>query len=235
MNSRRLAIMRLIDARRKFTARELAERFGVSIRTIQRDLDELQRIGFPLYSEAGARGGYRALPNRLLPPLQLNMNEALGLFLMLEQLERTPDFPYGAARAHLAEEYYGSLPPDARDRIDRLRAHLAFRTRGAPPGKPGREAARDESATTAILEAAADKRAIAFDYRSASGMKRVEAAFPIGLYLENGFWYMPAMKNGRALLYRVDRMRHVAPLDLVDASVPALREWLEAEIGRAHV
>lgn len=59
MNQRRLAMMRLMDSRHKFTARELAERFEVSVRTIQRDLDALQTMGFPLYTEVGVNGGYR--------------------------------------------------------------------------------------------------------------------------------------------------------------------------------
>ncbi|EBD8094960.1 HTH domain-containing protein, partial [Salmonella enterica] len=76
MNNRKLALMRLMDSRKKFTARELAERFQVSIRTIQRDLNDLQELGFPLYTEVGVNGGYRVLPNRILPPLQLTQHEA---------------------------------------------------------------------------------------------------------------------------------------------------------------
>lgn len=59
MNNRKLALMRLMDSRKKFTARELAERFQVSIRTIQRDLNDLQELGFPLYTEVGVNGGDR--------------------------------------------------------------------------------------------------------------------------------------------------------------------------------
>lgn len=102
MNERRIAMMQIIDSRKKFTARELAERFGVSVRTIQRDLDYLQQIGFPLYTEQGPHGGYRALPNRILPPLQLNQTEALGLFLSLQVLEKISDFPFSAVRSHLS-------------------------------------------------------------------------------------------------------------------------------------
>ena len=83
----------MLDSRKKFTARELAERFHVSMRTIQRDLDHLQQMGFPLYAEVGANGGYRVLPNRILPPLQLTEHEAFGLFMMIEYLETYPTSP----------------------------------------------------------------------------------------------------------------------------------------------
>jgi predicted DNA-binding transcriptional regulator YafY len=58
-----------INAKRDFTAGELAEEFSVSKRTILRDLRELEEAGFPLYSEVGAAGGYHILKERILPPI----------------------------------------------------------------------------------------------------------------------------------------------------------------------
>ena len=55
---RLIELMMTVNAKRKFTARELAEEFNVSYRTILRDLDELSELGVPLYSEVGADGGY---------------------------------------------------------------------------------------------------------------------------------------------------------------------------------
>ena len=45
-----------INAKKDFTAGELAEEFSVSRRTILRDLQELEQAGFPIYSEVGAAG-----------------------------------------------------------------------------------------------------------------------------------------------------------------------------------
>lgn len=169
MNHRKLAIMRLMDSRQKFTARELAERFDVSVRTIQRDLDALQALGFPLYTEVGVNGGYRVLPNRILPPLQLTQQEALGLFMMLEYLQQVPDFPYGSMREHLAEQYFSTLPEDVQDLIMRMREHITF------VQHPGEHA---EPLTTEILGAAVEKREIEFMYHARSGPKKVQV-FPM--------------------------------------------------------
>ncbi|MDI5790945.1 HTH domain-containing protein [Bacillus licheniformis] len=43
--------------------------FGVSYRTVLRDLDELSALGVPIYSETGANGGYYLLNEPVLPPL----------------------------------------------------------------------------------------------------------------------------------------------------------------------
>lgn len=225
MNNRKLALMRLMDSRKKFTARELAERFQVSIRTIQRDLNDLQELGFPLYTEVGVNGGYRVLPNRILPPLQLTQHEALGMFMMIEYLENVPDFPYGSIREHLAEEYYSTLPQDVQDLITRMRQHITFLQH---------HAVQAEALTTEILGAAVDKREIEFIYHSRQGHKKVEV-FPIGIYYDHGYWYMPARRKDRVLLYRVDRMQELVMLDSIDESVPTLQEWLNFKEERESV
>lgn len=225
MNNRKLALMRLMDSRKKFTARELAERFQVSIRTIQRDLNDLQELGFPLYTEVGVNGGYRVLPNRILPPLQLTQHEALGLFMMIGYLENVPDFPYGSIREHLAEEYYSTLPQDVQDLITRMRQHVTFLQH---------HAVQVEAVTTEILGAAVDQREIEFIYHSRQGHKKVQA-FPIGIYYDHGYWYMPARRKDRVLLYRVDRMQELVMLDSIDESVPTLQEWINYKENRESV
>ncbi|UPK43917.1 helix-turn-helix transcriptional regulator [Paenibacillus pabuli] len=225
MNNRKLALMRLMDSRKKFTARELAERFQVSIRTIQRDLNDLQELGFPLYTEVGVNGGYRVLPNRILPPLQLTQHEALGLFMMIEYLENVPDFPYGSIREHLAEEYYSTLPQDVQDLITRMRQHITFLQH---------HAVQAEALTTEILGAAVDKREIEFIYHSRQGDKKVQV-FPVGIYYDHGYWYMPARRKDRVLLYRVDRMQELVMLDSINESVPSLQEWLNLKEERESI
>ena len=43
-------------------ASDLAERFHVSVRTIQRDMVSISSIGIPVYLEGGKNGGYSILP-----------------------------------------------------------------------------------------------------------------------------------------------------------------------------
>ncbi|MCR8658685.1 helix-turn-helix transcriptional regulator [Paenibacillus endoradicis] len=225
MNNRILTMMRLLDSRKKFTARELADRFNVSIRTIQRDLDHLQQMGFPLYAEVGANGGYRVLPNRILPPLQLTKHEAFGLFMMIEYLEKVSDFPYGSIRVQLADQYFTSLPEEVQDEIIQMRQHIAFVQHHALHPVP---------LTTLILDAAMGKRKLEFNYASRSGTKQVQV-YPLGVYYEHGYWYMPAQRGDKVLLYRVDRMKQLEILHYIDQSVPTLNDWLSSKDSRQSV
>lgn len=67
-SQRLIQMIMLINARKSFTVNELANEFGLSSRTITRDLQELSELGVPLYSVQGRGGGYKLLQERLLPP-----------------------------------------------------------------------------------------------------------------------------------------------------------------------
>lgn len=58
----------MVNRKKRFTVGELAQEFGVSKRTVLRDLQELSELGVPLYSETGPHGGYQVLNERILPP-----------------------------------------------------------------------------------------------------------------------------------------------------------------------
>ncbi len=58
---RLLELIEKMKTGHKFTVGQLADEFGVSYRTMLRDLQEIGEIGIPLYSENGVHGGYRVL------------------------------------------------------------------------------------------------------------------------------------------------------------------------------
>lgn len=66
-SKRLIELMWLVNRKKKFTVRELAEEFDVSYRTMWRYLQELGEMGVPLYSEPGTNGGYRLLREAELP------------------------------------------------------------------------------------------------------------------------------------------------------------------------
>jgi predicted DNA-binding transcriptional regulator YafY len=75
--SRLFAVAEALRARRTgVTAAELAQRFGVTLRTIYRDLEALQDAGMPIKADRGRGGGYALDKNYQLPPINFTAREA---------------------------------------------------------------------------------------------------------------------------------------------------------------
>jgi predicted DNA-binding transcriptional regulator YafY len=63
------------------SALDLAQHFGVSRRTIYRDMEMLSALGVPVYAERGHAGGFRLLEGYFLPPVMFSKGEAVSLLL----------------------------------------------------------------------------------------------------------------------------------------------------------
>src|ERR687897_1967027 len=86
-------------APRARAARDLAERFEVSVRTIERDISALQQSGVPIWATPGPGGGYSVDPEMTLPPLNFTADEATAIAVALAA---SGPIPFGdAARAAL--------------------------------------------------------------------------------------------------------------------------------------
>jgi predicted DNA-binding transcriptional regulator YafY len=77
-------------APRPRSARQLAQRYEVSTRTIERDILALQESGVPIYAETGRRGGYAIDKALTLPPLNFTAAEMVAIAVSLAREENTP-------------------------------------------------------------------------------------------------------------------------------------------------
>src|ERR1700733_451586 len=78
-SSRALRLLSLLQNHRFWPGAELAERLGVSPRTLRRDVDRLRELGYPVTAHPGVDGGYQLAPGAALPPLVLDDEEAVAL------------------------------------------------------------------------------------------------------------------------------------------------------------
>jgi predicted DNA-binding transcriptional regulator YafY len=125
--SRLFAIAEALRARRTgVTAAELARRFGVTLRTIYRDLEALQDAGMPIRADRGRGGGYALDKNYQLPPVNFTAREAAMLValtrLALEQ--RIMPFPKAIERA--ADKVRAALTTSAQRELLTLVGQLQF-------------------------------------------------------------------------------------------------------------
>src|SRR6266508_5877276 len=78
-SARLLRLLSLLQARPDRSGPELAERLGVTSRTIRNDVERLRRLGYPVHATPGVGGGYRLGAGAALPPLLLDDDEAVAV------------------------------------------------------------------------------------------------------------------------------------------------------------
>ncbi|MFD1887164.1 helix-turn-helix transcriptional regulator [Paenibacillus wenxiniae] len=198
-SQRLIELMLTVNTRRQFTAAELAREFGVSRRTIQRDLQELASAGVPLYAEPGAAGGYRVLRERMLPPILFSESEAVAMFFAYQSLGNYRSLPFQKESTSALDKFYHYLPTETKQRIRELQARFAFWT-------PTRNL--DVPYLSELVDYCVEQTVVDMVYDSIGGEehRRIQ---PLGVYASSGLWYGVAYCFDRKQLrtFRVDRMK----------------------------
>ena len=83
-----LALLEALQDRAFATGPELAERLGVDVRTLRRDVASLRALGIPVEGERGRGGSYRLRPGYRVPPLMFTAGEAAAVALGLMAARR---------------------------------------------------------------------------------------------------------------------------------------------------
>ncbi|KUH95717.1 YafY family protein [Mycobacterium sp. IS-3022] len=81
--SRVLQLLGLLQSRRVWTGEDLAERLGVTTRSVRRDVERLRDLGYPVHASKGHGGGYQLGAGAALPPLLLDPDEAVAVAVCL--------------------------------------------------------------------------------------------------------------------------------------------------------
>ncbi|MDF2235500.1 YafY family protein [Albimonas sp. CAU 1670] len=206
------------------TGRQLAEALEVSLRTVYRDVADLQAQGVPISGEAGV--GYRLSPDFDLPPLMFDRHEVLALLVGGRLVQAVTD-PALAAAARSAEAKIRAILDD------RLLAEadaLPYRA----PVIPSDDAMRLRH--QAIREACEARLKLHLDYRDAAGEASSRIVWPLGLIAWTGRWTLLAWCETREAYrnFRFDRIEAMRTLTEVFPQRPdrSLAHFLETVDGR---
>lgn len=113
-SERLFAIAEHLRARRTgVTAAALAERFGVTLRTIYRDLDSLRTAELPVVAERGRGGGYALERDYSMPPVNFNPREAAVLISAGRWLAQTRVLPFTRTLAAAVDKVQAALSRSA--------------------------------------------------------------------------------------------------------------------------
>jgi len=225
---RLLELMMAVNRKRRFKVRELAEEFGVSTRTMLRDLQTLGELGVPLYSETGPHGGYQVLRERALAPIAFTEGEAAAVFFAIHALRHYAELPFEAEWASAERKFYLNMPGDIRERIDGMKERVDFLAPKRRAGAPW---------LGLLLDAAVRGQALRIEYATKDGAVETRRIRPALLYADDGFWYCTAYccKREAYRVFRCDRIRRAEPdgtdLELIDPEAARRARRERAEPG----
>jgi predicted DNA-binding transcriptional regulator YafY len=184
------------------TAERLAAEFGVSVRTVKRDLAALDAGGAPVWSRPGPGGGYGLASRGNLPPVSLSPAQAVAL---LAAVSAAADAPYADLAAAGVRKVLDVLDPATRGRAQGLADRIWV---DAPP--PTSRATR-----SALEEAMADQRVVRIRYVDDAGAVTARDVEPIMFASRGGRWYLVGWCRLRSavrwfVLTRIERARATA-------------------------
>lgn len=194
-------------APRPRSARQLAARYEVSTRTIERDILALQESGVPIYAEAGRCGGYVLDKALTLPPLNFTAAEMVAIAVSLARAEATP---FASAMRSALRKVLAAAPAARTAEA----ARLMDRVRLIGIGDPGQSrpqlpaAARGGAVPLAIQEAITAGHVLVLDYRDRHDVVTVREVEPVAFAGSRTQWYLLAwcrLRDGERA-FRVDRI-----------------------------
>ncbi|PZG02699.1 helix-turn-helix transcriptional regulator [Micromonospora deserti] len=220
-SARLLKLLSLLQTHRHWSGAELAERLGVTPRTVRRDVDRLRELGYPVNATKGSPG-YRLGAGAALPPLLLDDDEAVAVAIGLRTATASSVAGIEETSLRALGKLEQVLPSRLRHRVTTLQQATVRAAANGPRIDP--------DVLLTISEAKGRRERLRFDYTSHHGTETVRDVEPHTLVNWGRHWYLVAWDTGRDnwRTFRVDRLRtrtptgpRFAPRDPPDGDVTA--------------
>lgn len=201
---RLLRLLGLLQARRTWSAAELAKRLSVTERTVRRDIDRLRSLDYSVTGTTGPTGGYQLAAGTSIPPLVLTDDEVIALAVRLATA--TTDGVSGIDDASLQAlaKLEQTLPARLRPQLTAVSGATS-----AAPGHDGVQAVHVDPGALAVLAACShEHEVVRFDYLDRNGHSTRRRVEPHSLVSLRSLWYLVAHDQDRDdwRIFRIDRI-----------------------------
>ncbi|MCQ6561950.1 helix-turn-helix transcriptional regulator [Paenibacillus mendelii] len=202
---RLLAITMLLLGRRRVSAKELSDRFEVSLRTVYRDLETINQSGIPIVSYTGVTGGYEIMDQYRLDRQFLSLEELQSIIIALRGI-----------RFSMEEKEIGGL-------LDKVGALVAKSEQGAAASmsqqllidiNPWHNGEADKEKLSVLKTAIRSTRLLRFEYTSGHGEDSERVCEPMSVVLKGYVWYLYGYCRLRQdfRIFRLSRIGRLAEL-----------------------
>ncbi|MER5410824.1 YafY family protein [Streptomyces sp. NPDC002769] len=206
-SARLLRLLSLLQAHRDWSGADLADRLGVTPRTVRRDVDRLRELGYPVNASPGTGGGYQLGAGAELPPLLLDDDEAVAVAVGLRTAAGQGIEGIGETSVRALAKLEQVLPNRLRRRVSTLNAFTVPMLRGPQPSDV------DPAVLTELANACRDSERLRFEYLDHGGSQTRRTVEPHRLVCTERRWYLVAWDVDRDdwRTFRVDRVRPTPP------------------------
>lgn len=198
------AILIHLQSKRIVKASEIAERFGVSLRTVYRDIRALEASGVPIGAEAGV--GYFLMENYKLPPVMFTREEASALLFGEKLIEKMSDDQMKFEFRSAITKVKAILNPEEKDRLEKLNGQISVLHYTSSTGNFNRLFLSE------IQQALVSKSVLEIDYQAGYGAPPTKRLIePIGLCNYSRRWHLFAWCRLRNEYrdFRLDRINNL--------------------------
>jgi len=218
------AILVKLQSRPVVTAQDIADQFGVSLRTVYRDIRSLEEAGVPVCGEAGY--GYSLVEGFKLPPLMFTTEEALS-FLMAEKLisHQTDGDTYEVFRSGM-DKIRAVLKATEKDILHNFDQYIRISgPYNSPPTVMG-------NVLQPLLKSVLNKKQITIEYKAGYNYEiTCRTIEPQGIFFMSGSWYILAWCTLRSdyRTFHLGRVLNVTPTQQdFEKKHPSLEELIPA-------
>jgi len=202
---RLLRLLALLQTGRVWNGAELAERLGVTTRTVRNDLERLRLLGYEVVSRKGPAGGYSLDAGPAMPPLLLDDEEAVAIAVALRAAAAGSVTGIEETATRALSKLERTLPHRLRPTLEILRS--------ATDTAPGEGPTVAPHVLNAVATAIHRNERLRFDYTSHEGAGSRRDVEPHRLVYTGRRWYLLAWDVGRDdwRTFRTDRLDPVVP------------------------
>ncbi len=198
------AILIQLQSKKIVKAREIADRFEISVRTVYRDVKSLMEAGVPIGSEAGT--GYFIVDGYHLPPVMFTQDEASAMVMAGKLVERMTDQSVRMAFDGALLKIKSVLNEAQKDHLEVLHDHIeVFRPQVKSP-------IQSTNFLTALQKTIAGKQVTHLNYCSHHQNEQTQREVePIGLFYYSAAWHLIAWCRLRKGFrdFRCDRIKEL--------------------------
>ncbi|MFK5647407.1 helix-turn-helix transcriptional regulator [Ornithinimicrobium sp. LYQ121] len=229
--ARVLQLLGLLQGRAMWTGPELADRLGVTTRSVRRDVERLRQLGYPVRASTGVGGGYQLGAGGKLPPLLLDPEEAVAVTVSLRLAAGGSVTGVEESALRALAKLDQVLPAALRSEVEAIsQAVVAVAGVSAPV---------EARLLSTVARACRDHVLLDFAYRARDGAESTRRVEPYRVVAMGRRWYLLALDLERDdwRSFRLDRVEpasaHATTLRFPPRPAPDPVEYVRESVLRS--